>query len=87
MATSNVLSHSSFAKNLDWLYAHPPANWSAENVGTGPGVASLNAAFDASPPHFANLTSSMATEVGIGVVWRGPELWVTFDFAGVPPVP
>ena len=46
------------------------ADWAklGENVGKGPSVASLHAAFVASPSHYANLVRSDFTHVGVGVV-------------------
>ena len=49
-----------------------------ENVGDGADVAQLEAAFEASPPHYEHLVDPRYTRVGVGVVVDGNGLmWVT----------
>jgi uncharacterized protein YkwD len=52
-----------------------------ENVGHGPDVADLHAAFLASPSHRANILDPEWTEIGVGVVADAAgDLWVTQVF-------
>ncbi len=51
-----------------------------ENVGVGPGVAAIHAAFMTSPPHRGNVLGDF-THIGIGAVRAAEnELWVTVVF-------
>jgi hypothetical protein len=64
-----------------------PAGWTrwGENVGTGPSVTSLEAAFMASAEHRANILGPF-TLVGVGVdVTEAGMIWVTVDFAALAP--
>ena len=64
-----------------------PDGWTrwGENVGTGPSVASLEAAFMASAEHRANILGAF-TLVGVGVdVTTSGVVWVTVDFAALGP--
>ena len=58
------------------------SNWTmlAENVGYGPDVATIHAAFMASPGHRANILNAKYTEVGVGVVVRDHVMWVAEVF-------
>lgn len=58
--------------------------WSvaAENVGRGPSIDVIAAAFVASADHRANIDDPGLTRVGVGVVERGGELWVAVNFTG-----
>jgi uncharacterized protein YkwD len=78
MAGARVLSH-----NPD-LAAQAPAGWRSlgENVGVGPSVDWLEAAFEASPHHYANLVDPSYTSIGVGVVEANGQIWVTEDFMG-----
>jgi len=63
-------------------------NWRkvAENVGTGPDVESIQAAFVNSPEHYQNMTDPAFTEIGVAVSYgANGALWVTLDF--LQPVP
>ena len=52
-----------------------------ENVGTGPDVESIQAAFVKSPEHHQNMVNPAFTEVGIAVSYASNgALWVTLDF-------
>jgi len=69
------------------LYHNPDlggsvSNWTmlAENVGYGPDVATIHAAFMASPGHRANILNAKYTEVGVGVVVRNHVMWVAEVF-------
>ena len=75
MAGDNALSHN---PNL----ATQISNWRTvgENVGTGQSVDSIEAAFEASPHHYANMVDPSYNYVGIGIVEVGPTIWVTEDY-------
>jgi hypothetical protein len=84
MAATGCLCHSNLTDGIT-------VGWSklGENVGRGPSVASLQAAFTASPEHFANMIDKRFQWVGIGVAYGGGQMWVAevfMDGAG-PPVP
>jgi hypothetical protein len=52
-----------------------------ENVGTGPNVDSIEAAFENSPHHFANMVDPSFSLIGVGVVQDSSgTYWVTEDF-------
>lgn len=51
-----------------------------ENVGRGPAVEVVHAAFMQSPSHRANVLDPTWTEVGVGVEARDGRLWVTQVF-------
>jgi hypothetical protein len=75
MADSNTLYHN---PNLttdvtDWRSV-------GENVGYGPDVPSVHAAFMASAGHRANILDTDYTEVGVGVVERDGRVWVAEVF-------
>jgi peptidoglycan hydrolase-like protein with peptidoglycan-binding domain len=75
MAAADVLSHNP-------ALTSQVANWQTvgENVGEGPDVASLDAAFWNSPGHRANILDTSYTEVGLGSTWSNGVLWITVDF-------
>lgn len=54
-----------------------------ENVGTGPDVDSVMAAFLASPGHRANILDAEFTHIGVGVMWDGARLYTTQRFMAV----
>jgi hypothetical protein len=88
MARSHALSHNPS------LQHQVPSGWSVlgENVGEGPGVDPVWAAFVASPPHYANLVDPSYNLVGIGTVVDANGItWTTHDFearrGSVPPLP
>jgi peptidoglycan hydrolase-like protein with peptidoglycan-binding domain len=70
------------------LLAHNPnlvtrvGNWLAvgENVGEGPTVADVDAAFMASPAHRSNVLDRTYRDVGIGTARSNGVLWITVDF-------
>lgn len=51
-----------------------------ENVGVGPDVDTLHAAFVDSPGHRANLLDARFTEIGVGIARSGDSLWVVEVF-------
>jgi hypothetical protein len=55
-----------------------------ENVGWGTSVAQLHDALVSSPHHYANLVDPDFHVVGIGVIVKGGEMWVTEDFLAAP---
>lgn len=78
MAATGVLSHNpSLASEV--------TNWLAvgENVGDGPSIPDLDAAFMASPKHRANVLDPTYDDVGIGTVTRDGMIWITVDFRDV----
>jgi hypothetical protein len=84
MAATGCLCHSNLTDGIS-------GSWSklGENVGRGPNVASLQAAFTASPEHFANMIDKRFEWVGIGVAYGAGQMWVAevfMDGAG-PPAP
>ncbi len=84
MAATGCLCHSNLTDGIS-------GSWSklGENVGRGPNVASLQAAFTASPEHFANMVDKRFEWVGIGVAYGAGQMWVAevfMDGAG-PPAP
>jgi Cysteine-rich secretory protein family len=81
MAATGCLCHSNLADGVT-------VGWSklGENVGRGPNVASLQAAFIASPEHFANMVDRSFQWVGIGVAYGQGQMWVAEVFMnGAPP--
>src|SRR3954453_18240339 len=71
MASQNNLHHNA-------RLAEDVHGWIAvgENVGTGPSVQDVHVAFMNSPHHRDNIVNSRFTQVGLGVVWAGRQLWV-----------
>jgi Cysteine-rich secretory protein family len=57
----------------------------AENVGMNSELGDVNSMFLRSPGHRANMLNAAYDAVGIGVVQRGRDIWVTEDFAKVTP--
>lgn len=58
-----------------------------ENILVGPGnmsAASIEAAWKASPPHWANITNRSFNVVGVGI-YRGPDgrIWAVQEFGGL----
>jgi uncharacterized protein YkwD len=85
MASSGVLAH-------DPNLGSAASGWTSigENVGMGPSVNSIWSAFLASPQHFANLTSTSWTHIGVGFVRSGQAMWTTHRFmtmGATPPPP
>jgi hypothetical protein len=75
MATRAEMFHN---PNLGGSVSH----WTmlAENVGYGPDVARVHAAFMASASHRANILNGKYTEVGVGVVVKDHVMWVAEVF-------
>ena len=76
MAAAGAISHNpNLAKEIT-------ASWRklGENVGTGPGVALVEEAFENSPGHRRNLLDPEFTHVSITVVVRGDRIFVTQQF-------
>lgn len=75
MAARNVLAHDPglAGQVRGWHYL-------GENVGVGPSVASLAAAFWASPEHRSNILDRHYTEVGVAVVEVDGRLWVAQEY-------
>ena len=66
-----------------------PAGWRllGENVGVGASVSALQAAFTASPEHYANMVDGRFTEIGVGVyVTSQGYMWATEDYMEPPAV-
>lgn len=75
MADDGELSHNPNLGNeaRDWRML-------GENVGVGPTVESIHRAFVNSPRHYENLVEPAFTLIGVGVVERDGQIWVTQDF-------
>ncbi|MGI9602194.1 MAG: CAP domain-containing protein [Acidimicrobiales bacterium] len=61
-----------------------------ENIGYGYSVSGLMDAFRASSGHYANLVDPDYTHVGVGVVFKGSQIWTThrfFESPNPPPPP
>src|SRR5438309_253533 len=86
--TSVARQHSAQMASKQSLYHNPNLtsqvqNWQAvgENVGEGPTVSDVHAAFMHSPEHKANILDHDFTQVGVGVVVdKNGIIWVTEDF-------
>jgi peptidoglycan hydrolase-like protein with peptidoglycan-binding domain len=78
MAATGVLQHNP-------QLATAVTNWRAvgENVGDGPSIQDLDAAFMASPKHRDNILDPTYDDVGIGTVTRDGMIWITVDFRDV----
>jgi hypothetical protein len=75
MASTNTLAHNpSLSSQV--------SNWQrvGENVGMGATVASIEAAFEASPHHFENMVNPAYQYLGVGVVEFNGTIWVTEDY-------
>lgn len=83
MSAQNRLYHD---PNLLAAVASVEPRWQsgAENVGVGYSPPTLHAAFMASAPHRASIMSNRFNRVGIGVVFNGSRIWVTFRFVEGP---
>jgi uncharacterized protein YkwD len=86
MSSVNSLYHQNLSA---MLYSSDFANYYTlgENIIVGPGSmspAAVEAAWRASPPHWANITSRSFNVVGIGYV-RGPDgrIWASQEFGGL----
>jgi uncharacterized protein YkwD len=75
MASSNRLYH-----NPRLATAVHNFRWVGENVGYGPKVSVVHAAFMNSPGHRDNILDRDFTEIGIGVVVRDGRIWVAQVF-------
>jgi murein L,D-transpeptidase YcbB/YkuD len=75
MADTTTLSH-----NPDLATAVQGWQVVGENVGEGPTIDALAAAFWASPHHRDNILDPSYTDVGIGTVTRDGTIWITVDF-------
>jgi uncharacterized protein YkwD len=78
MAATGVLAHNPGL-------ATDVSNWRAvgENVGDGPAIGDLDAAFMASTKHRDNVLDPTYDDVGIGTVTRDGMIWITVDFRDV----
>ena len=79
---SGTCGEGSFICHASPISAGVTHSWAklGENVGTGPDVQSVMAAFIASPGHYANIIDPEFTHIGVGVVWDGPRLYTTHRF-------
>lgn len=85
MANDGKISHASHPSDgisRYWLKV-------GENVGTGPDVSSIMAAFVASPGHYKNIVDPDFKYIGVGVVYSGPAMYTTHRFMKLdePPPP
>lgn len=77
MSDTNSFKHSNIGSLL--------GTWSTvgENIAYGWSVGSMHNALMESPGHYANLTSSNFTHIGVGVwVEDGGKIWTTHVFGG-----
>ncbi|CAN5579767.1 hypothetical protein BH09ACT4_BH09ACT4_10090 [soil metagenome] len=81
-ANAGALSHN---PNLS-AQIPPGYNWRGENVAAGYTYASVVAAWKASPGHYANMTRSEFTDIGIGYASKNGTGYFTQDFAQYSPV-
>jgi uncharacterized protein YkwD len=58
-----------------------PLDLSGENVAINVTIPDANTGLMNSPPHRANILSGEFNAVGIGIVWKDSQVWVTQDFA------
>lgn len=79
MADSGTIWHT---KNLARVLRDYRWNTAGENVGYGPSLKALNDAFMGSKPHRANVLSTRYRRMGVGVVERQGDIFVTFTFLG-----
>jgi hypothetical protein len=83
MAATGCLCHSNLPSGIT-------VSWTklGENIGEGPSVGSLQGAFQASPPHNANMLDPTFHWIGVGVTQVGGTIWVAEEFMnGAPPPP
>ena len=69
------------------LAGQAPGGWRllGENVGVGPDLSALQAAFTASPEHYANMIDPRFSEIGVGVYMSSQGyMWVTEDYMEPP---
>lgn len=95
--TAVARSHSRVMADADRLHHQPDlgaavSSWRkvGENVGRGPSVSAIHDALMASAGHRRNLLDPDWTQVGMGVIVDGGQLWVTQVFrtpAGAAPAP
>ncbi len=95
--TSVARSHSKVMADQSNLHHNPNlgsdvSGWKkvGENVGRGPSVGSIHKAFMNSSGHKRNILDADWVEVGVGVVVRDGQIWVTEVFrlpAGAAPAP
>ena len=77
MSDTNSFQHSNISSLLG------PWSTVGENIAYGWSVQSMHDALVASSGHYANLTSSSFTHVGIGVwIEDGGKIWTTHVFGG-----
>jgi len=82
MADRNQASHQlSGEAPLARRLAGVPWDAAGENIALNTSISRANTWLMNSPPHRANILSRTYNAVGIGVVWKGNQVWVTEDFA------
>lgn len=84
MVERRALSHQFEGENkLPLRYADENLRSSrqSENVGMAGDVAEAHTSFMHSPPHRANILDPQLNAMGVGVLRRGPVIYVTEDFA------
>ena len=64
--------------------ASVPWDVCGENIALNTSIGRANTWLMNSPPHRANILNRRFNAVGIGVVWKGNQVWVTEDFARRP---
>jgi hypothetical protein len=79
MASQGRIFHTS-TLSADTAAVMPDWQRAGENVGYGQQVRTLHDAFVRSAPHYRNITGDFS-HVGVGVVYHGDRIYVTFRFA------
>jgi uncharacterized protein YkwD len=81
MATSGLAHNPNLASDLNRAGT---GGWRTigENVGRAGSVDQAHALFMGSGGHRANILNAEFSEVGIGVVEHGGQIWITMDFVG-----
>lgn len=85
MVASGYLHHNPNYATEITRYVTSAWTLAGENVGVGGSVDSLHRAFWASSGHRHNMLGDF-NRVGIGAVWGGGQLWVTFNFIKAPAI-
>ncbi|MCX7620214.1 MAG: CAP domain-containing protein [Acidimicrobiales bacterium] len=85
MQANGSISHD---PNLEGAATSIDPTWTkvGENIGIGPEVATLQAAWMASPSHRANILDGAYNRIGIGVVVAGGQIWVAVRFLAASPL-
>ncbi len=80
--TKEMIADNTLYHTTDAQFRRRVTNWNVigENVGVGGGVTSLHSAFMNSPDHRSNILYSTFRHVGIGVIKKDGQMWVSVQF-------